>query len=461
MRLDDPLRRALAEVEGQRDDGLAYLGALRAVLEALEQSAGVRACALAVARALVRELAVESCAVVLREDGRESVVGYASQGDRFGEPGDGLPVERILALARSLLAAQPADAASDHDVDAVELYPLRIRNVLEGALVLQVGVPGQSFARARALQLVADAVAHALGVARAQASLSAACNRLQREVGETQAIVAARDSDLRDRSVLLGECEKQLARLTEDLGRANRVKQEFLGLVSHELRTPLNAVIGFGQLLREDLDDGGHAEQLGMVDAILGGGLRLGALVDDMLFFVELCSTRFVPRLGQVDVRRLVDSALAQIDAPVREAAGTIRVEVARDAEYVRLDRTLLGKGLFHAIDNACKFADGGGVRVHVARAPGGTLAIDVSDEGVGMEPHEVERAFQPFSQRDGSLSRAHAGLGLGLALVRRVVEIQGGSVALESRPGRGTTLRIRLPLDPGERSPLSAGRAA
>jgi signal transduction histidine kinase len=462
VRLDDPLRRALAEVEAQRDDSLAYLGALRAILEVLEQSQGVRPCAHAISRTLVRELGVESCAIVLRENDRESVVGYASQGDRFGEPGEGFSVEHILTLARTVLASETTPTTLDHRGDEVEVFPLHIRGVLEGAIVLHgVVEPGQTFARNAALRLVGDAVAHALGVARAQASLAAACQRLQREVGETRDIAEARECELRDRTLQLGEYEKTLARLTDDLGRANRVKQEFLGIVSHELRTPLNAVIGFGQLLREDLDDGRHPDQLAMVEGILGGGMRLGALVDDMLFFVELCSTRFEPRLADVDLRQLVAATVVQIDDTVRKTAGSIHVDVAPAVARVPLDRALIGKVLFHAVDNACKFANGGDVVVRARPGTNGTLVLEVADNGIGMEAHEVEQAFEPFSQRDGSLRRRHPGLGLGLALVRRVVDILQGNVELDSRPGSGTTLRIVLPLAAGEGSPLTAGRAA
>jgi PAS domain S-box-containing protein len=232
-----------------------------------------------------------------------------------------------------------------------------------------------------------------------------------------------------------------------------RMKNEFLSRVGHELRTPLTGIMGYADILvRRDVPTERarvwHAE-------ILHAARRLLRIVEMLEFFASSGAGRMPLRPESVDTRGLVSGIAAGWSSRLPDNL-TIGRRVARDTPDVQADRRWLSLAVDELIDNAVKFSpDGGRIVVSAAGVPGsegnghgpnGAVEISVTDRGMGMTSSEHAQVFREFVQADGSDTRRFGGLGLGLALVRRVVEGHGGEVQCRSAPGRGTTVTIRLP---------------
>ncbi|MEY2399071.1 MAG: two-component system, OmpR family, sensor histidine kinase VicK [Actinomycetota bacterium] len=230
----------------------------------------------------------------------------------------------------------------------------------------------------------------------------------------------------------------------------DRMKTEFLSHVGHELRTPLAGVIGFSELLtRRNMTP----EQVKPLQKeILDSAKKLERIVEMLEFFASSGAGRVNLRLEDVDAREVV----ADVAARWTKATGTkhqIVKRAARSVPKIRADRQWLGRVLDELVDNAVKFSpDGGKITVTVGSGDDGRVVFAVNDKGIGMTPEEQERAFYDFEQGDGSSTRSFGGLGLGLALVKRVTDALGGTIAVESQPKKGSTILISLPALPNKR---------
>ena len=232
-----------------------------------------------------------------------------------------------------------------------------------------------------------------------------------------------------------------------------QMKNEFLSRVGHELRTPLTGIMGYADILvRRDVPgDRAHV----WYAEILQAARRLLRIVEMLEFFASSGAGRMPLRPEPVDTRGLVSGITAGWSSRLPGNV-TIGRRVARDTPDVQADRRWLALAVDELIDNAVKFSpDGGRIVVSAAGVPGsqgnghgpdGAVEISVTDRGMGMTSGEHADVFREFVQADGSDTRRFGGLGLGLALVRRVVEGHGGEVECRSAPGRGTTVTIRLP---------------
>ncbi|HEX2255009.1 MAG TPA: hybrid sensor histidine kinase/response regulator [Thermoanaerobaculia bacterium] len=249
----------------------------------------------------------------------------------------------------------------------------------------------------------------------------------------------------------------------QEAEEANRLKDEFLATVSHELRTPLNAISGWANLLAMP-ELGAEKRQRG-VETIRRNARALSQLVDDLLDVSRVVSGRMRLEVRPVDPAAVVEAAADSV-APAAEAR-QIRLDVVADPDtgLVSGDHARLQQVMWNLLSNAVKFTPRGGrVRAEVARV-GSQAEITVTDSGEGIDPEFLPHVFDAFRQRDSSITRVHQGLGLGLAIVRRLVEAHGGTVSAES-PGRGAgaTFRVRLPLrvlaGPAALEPVARRRA-
>ena len=232
-----------------------------------------------------------------------------------------------------------------------------------------------------------------------------------------------------------------------------RMKTEFLSHIGHELRTPLAGVLGHSEiLLRRQLPP----ETARMShEEILKSGRRLERVVEMLEFFASAGAGRVRLRREPLDVRSVVDEVVGRWSEKV-DGNHKITRRVARNVPPVDGDRRWLTLSLDELVDNAVKFSPDGG-RISVTAEVSGNgrhqgVQITVADQGKGMTPDEQELAFADFVQGDGSDTRSYGGLGLGLALVKRVAEAHGGEVHVESRPGKGSKLSIVLPGAPKKR---------
>jgi signal transduction histidine kinase/CheY-like chemotaxis protein len=264
----------------------------------------------------------------------------------------------------------------------------------------------------------------------------------------TLAFVAGRIAAGVERRLAEEERERLLASeraARADAEAANRIKDEFLATVSHELRTPLNAVLGWTRMLRAGGLDAELAERA--LETIERNADAQARLIDDLLDVSRIISGKVRLEMMPVDPASFVEAAVVA-HLPAAEAKG-VRVEASAvpGAGVVRGDPERLQQVVWNLVSNAIKFTPRGGrVEVRVARADA-RVEITVADTGKGIAPEFLPHVFDRFRQADATTTRRHRGLGLGLAIVRHLVELHGGEVRAESEgEGRGATFTVELP---------------
>jgi len=232
--------------------------------------------------------------------------------------------------------------------------------------------------------------------------------------------------------------------------QANQVKSEFLAHMSHELRTPLNAIIGFSEVIKDQvLGPLGNERYRSYVTDIFSAGQHLLQLVNDVLDLSTLESRKVVLSEAEFDVAGFVRDCVKLVKAQADRKSVHLAVELANDllSASVYGDERRLRQVILNLLSNAVKFSESGGaVSIAAARTESGGLAITVEDAGIGMDPAHIPAALQPFRQLDRTLTRRFEGTGLGLPLAKTLVELHGGTLALKSAPGAGTTVTVRLP---------------
>ena len=235
-------------------------------------------------------------------------------------------------------------------------------------------------------------------------------------------------------------------RLLSDAESANRLKDEFLATLSHELRTPLNAVLGWTQMLTRQ---GVNAEQTThALEVIERNTMAQARLIDDLLDVSALTGGRARLLMRATTVQALVAEAAESV-GPLAAARGvTLRVSAPADLPPIQADPDRLRQAVWNLLTNAIKFTGAGGQVGLGTRVTGRRLEITVTDTGSGIAPDFLPHVFEPFRQADSGSTRTSRGLGLGLTIVRRIVEAHGGHVDVESRGvGHGSTFRLWLPV--------------
>ena len=231
-----------------------------------------------------------------------------------------------------------------------------------------------------------------------------------------------------------------------DAEKANRLKDEFLATLSHELRTPLNAVIGWSRILKSgklDSQSSTHA-----IDVIERNAWAQKQIIEDILDVSRVITGKLQLHLGPVDLKAVVNAALDAVK-PALEAKD-IRVEThyQEDLKIIAGDADRLQQVVWNLLSNASKFTPVGGTVSVRASQDEGNVEIEVKDSGPGIDAEFLPHVFERFRQADGSTTRTHGGLGLGLAIVRHLVELHGGVIGAENRTSEsGAVFIVRLPL--------------
>lgn len=256
------------------------------------------------------------------------------------------------------------------------------------------------------------------------------------------------------------QLEVERAELLAQARASNRAKDDFLATVSHELRTPINAVLGWTQMLRAGILPPERAERA--LDAIDRNGTALSRMIEDLLDVSRIASGKFRLEFEDVQLETIVRFAVDVVRPSavakgvrveswlVEPGPGATAVTPGAGALALKADPQRLEQALWNLLSNAIKFTPAGGrVWVDVASEPD-HLTLVVADTGEGIAPDILPHIFERFRQGDASTTRSHAGLGIGLALVRHIVELHGGSVrAASNGRGEGTTFHVRLPRRP------------
>lgn len=229
---------------------------------------------------------------------------------------------------------------------------------------------------------------------------------------------------------------------------ASRTKSEFLAAVSHELRTPLNAVIGFAEVLQGELYGPlGDPRYRGHAGDILNGGRQLLDMVNGVLEFAQVEAGGLQLDETEISPRSLIEPCVRALIDKIGDRDLIVDSRIDPLLPRLVVDRMQMRRVLNHLLSNALKFTpDGGRVSIAAEAAADGGMLLVVTDTGIGIAPEDLRRAFEPFAQLDGALSRRYEGLGLGLPLARAIVEAHGGRLALDPAEGGGTRAWIRLP---------------
>ena len=271
---------------------------------------------------------------------------------------------------------------------------------------------------------------------------------LEDQEEELRSMNVGLEHKVRERTGELELKQRELLTINAELERASRLKSEFLANMSHELRTPLNAVNGFSELLLEEVQGPLTTKQRRYVDNILTSGRHLLHLINDILDLSKIEAGRLEVRDEEFAFRPVIDSAVSVIQPLAQKKGLEIAVEIAPEIERVRLDPGKTRQILYNLMSNAVKFTETGRITVSARFSEPGWMELVVSDTGIGIKPEDQQRIFREFEQVDGSYTRRYEGTGLGLALTKKFVEMQGGTIQLFSDPGRGSRFVIQLPIE-------------
>jgi signal transduction histidine kinase/CheY-like chemotaxis protein len=266
--------------------------------------------------------------------------------------------------------------------------------------------------------------------------------RLHASGGTELAIMVHGFNGLLDR---ITERERELVSARDAAESANRAKSEFLAMMSHELRTPMNAVLGMAELLSNTKLTERQLRYLGNIKA---GSASLLRVLDDILNFTRLERGELAIQREPFAVRRLVERtvALSHDTAQAKRLTLGVDIDPAVPA-FVTGDAGRTRQILVNLLGNALKFTQQGGVTLRVVRAGGDRIRFSVIDTGIGIDPSFRTNLFHAFAQQDAGYTRRYGGTGLGLALVKRLVDAMEGSIEMESTPGKGSTFSFELPL--------------
>ncbi|MDA0672797.1 MAG: response regulator [Cyanobacteria bacterium] len=267
--------------------------------------------------------------------------------------------------------------------------------------------------------------------------------------GRDEVILLIRDISERKRS------EAALQRTNAELARATRLKDEFLANMSHELRTPLNAILGLSEGLQEEVFGSLTARQRKALATVENSGRHLLDLINDILDLSKIEAGKLDLHLEAVPLQTLCSTSLTFIKQLAQKKSIRLHTEIPRPLRQAELwvDNRRFRQVLINLLSNAVKFTPEGGavtLRVEASAAKGGaeatTLHLSIIDTGIGIAPEDMDKLFQAFVQIDSSLSRRYEGTGLGLTLVKQIVEGHGGTVTVTSEVGQGSCFTLTLP---------------
>lgn len=254
-------------------------------------------------------------------------------------------------------------------------------------------------------------------------------------------------NDLRARHI---ESTRLLQAARDDAVAANAAKSAFLAMMSHELRTPLNAVIGYSEMLKDELgEDGVTPTTMADLDKISAAGRHLLELINSVLDLSKIEAGKIELEIGTVSVKQLVDYAVSTVHPLIEPNGNRLVLQVPADIGDVRSDATRLRQVLLNLLSNAAKFTRQGVITLSARREqpPSGPeqLVFDVQDTGIGLTPEQQAKLFQAFVQADSSTTREYGGTGLGLVICRRLCQLLGGDVTVRSVPGQGSCFSARV----------------
>jgi PAS domain S-box-containing protein len=261
----------------------------------------------------------------------------------------------------------------------------------------------------------------------------------------------------------------EIAQARDQALEASRAKSIFLANMGHELRTPLNAVIGYSEMLQEEMSDPAARSQARVWDRgvkdlqkIHAAGKHLLALINDILDLSKVEAGKTDLYIEELDIEKMVQEVTALIEPLLAKNGNQLKVTVDPSMGAMKADLTKVRQILFNLLSNACKFTSQGIVTVQTSpwqKSAEPWVRFQVRDNGIGISPEQMGRLFQDFTQADASTTRKYGGTGLGLSISRRYCRMMGGDITVESESGKGSTFTVELPAEVNDKPAETIGR--
>ena len=232
---------------------------------------------------------------------------------------------------------------------------------------------------------------------------------------------------------------------------ASRAKSAFLANMSHELRTPLNAIIGYSEMIQEEIQDSGEIQNVQDVQKIESAGKHLLALINDVLDLSKIEAGKMALHVETFELAMMIQDLASTLQPAVTKNSNTLRLNLSEDLGTMRTDVTKVRQILANLLSNAAKFTDHGTITLEADRSDADGqpwVRMRVRDSGIGITAEQQQNLFKEFAQADVSIARKYGGTGLGLAISHRFAQMMGGSMSVESEPGKGSVFTVYLPAE-------------
>jgi len=240
--------------------------------------------------------------------------------------------------------------------------------------------------------------------------------------------------------------EEKLKKHTAEIEIANKSKSDFLANMSHELRTPLNAIIGFSELLKDEIIGQLLPKQKNYITDIFLSGKHLLSLLNDILDLSKIEAGKMTLELEKTEIPLLFERSLSIVKEKALRHNIKLKLDIEEDVRQIYVDTRKMKQIIYNLLSNAVKFTpDGGRIYIKVKRVSN-LLEFSVEDTGIGISKENIKKVFSPFVQLESSMNRKHEGTGLGLSLLKCIVELHEGSVEVKSELGKGSCFTVRIP---------------
>jgi signal transduction histidine kinase len=233
---------------------------------------------------------------------------------------------------------------------------------------------------------------------------------------------------------------------SQELAVASQHKSQFLANMSHELRTPLNAILGYTELILDAIYGEVPSKMRGVLERVQSNGKHLLGLINDVLDLSKIEAGQLTLSVADYSIKEVVHSVFAAVESLAQEKKLALRVDLPKDLPTARGDERRLTQVLLNLVGNAIKFTDNGEVAIR-ASASNGAYTLSVCDTGPGISPSDQAKIFEEFQQADSSATKKKGGTGLGLSIARRIIELHGGRIWVESELGHGATFSFTVPV--------------